>query len=79
MIFNRKTQPIILGMLLHIFVSSSSAHAQAIDEMINEVVAPVTTPFVKFIFSPLPGTDIPWIVLWLIIAATIFTFYFGFI
>ena len=79
MIFNRKTQPIILGMPLLVFASSSSARAQAIDEMINEVVAPVTTPFVKFIFSPLPGTDIPWIVLWLIIAATIFTFYFGFI
>jgi len=79
MIFDRKTQPIALGALLLVFASSTSTRAQTIDDLINETVAPVTTPFVKFIFSPLPGTDIPWIVLWLIIAATIFTFYFGFI
>lgn len=79
MIFDRKGPPRILGMLLFLFASSSSVRAQTIDETINELVGAVTTPFVKFIFSPLPGTDIPWIVLWLIIAATIFTFYFGFI
>lgn len=79
MIFDRKTLPITLGAMLLLLVSSSSVHAQTIDETINEFVGAVTTPFVKFIFSPLPGTDIPWIVLWLIIAATIFTFYFGFI
>jgi AGCS family alanine or glycine:cation symporter len=27
----------------------------------------------------LPGTNFPWIVIWLAIAATIFTFYFGFV
>jgi AGCS family alanine or glycine:cation symporter len=79
MIFDRKTQPIVLGALGLFFASSGNARAQSIDESINEVVGAITTPFVKFIFSPLPGTDIPWIVLWLVVAATVFTFYFGFI
>jgi AGCS family alanine or glycine:cation symporter len=77
MIFDRKTQALALGLLLILW--STSARAQSIDERINEIVATVTTPFVNFIFSPLPGTNLPWIVLWLIIAATVFTLYFGFI
>jgi len=79
MIFDRKTQRIASGALLFLFASSASARAQSVDDIINETVAFFTTPFVKFIFSPLPGTNIPWIVLWLVIAATIFTFYFAFI
>jgi len=79
MSFDRKTQPIPLVALLLFFTSTTSAVAKSIDETINEAVASVTTPFVSFIFSPLPGTDFPWIVLWLIVAATIFTIYFGFI
>lgn len=55
------------------------ALAGSIDETINSGVSAVTGPFVAFIFSPFPGTNFPWIVLWLVIAATIFTLYFGFI
>ena len=51
----------------------------SVDETINAAVGKVTGPFVNFIFSPLPGTSFPWIVLWLVIAATIFTIYFGFV
>ncbi len=79
MIFDRKTQPIITFALALLFASTSAVHAATIDESINDVVGAVTGPFVQFIFSPLPGTEIPWIVLWLIIASVIFTFYFGFI
>jgi AGCS family alanine or glycine:cation symporter len=57
----------------------SPASAQAIDQTINDWVAYVTTPFVNFIFSKFPGTDFPWIVLWLITAATVFTLYFAFV
>lgn len=35
--------------------------------------------FVRFIFAAIPGTEIPWIVGWLVIAAVVFTVYFGFI
>jgi len=77
MIYDRKTRPLALSLLLILW--TTSAQAQSIDERINDTIATVTTPFVNFIFSPLPGTDFPWIVLWLIVAASIFTLYFGFI
>jgi len=63
----------------------AQAAEKTVDEMINERVGAVTGPFVSFIFSPLPGSEaifgyaFPWIVLWLVIAATIFTVYFGLI
>lgn len=50
-----------------------------IDETINDVVGMVTGPFVSFIFSSFPGTDFPWIVMWLVTAAVVFTTYFGFV
>jgi len=53
--------------------------AQGIDESINQLFANLTGPFVSFIFSPFPGTDFPWIVMWLVVAASVFTLYFGFI
>ena len=58
---------------------------KTMDERISETLAPIINPFVGFIFSPLPGSEtlfgtaFPWIVLWLVIAATVFTLYFGFI
>ncbi|MEZ9231313.1 alanine/glycine:cation symporter family protein [Vibrio amylolyticus] len=62
---------------------TGSAAASGLDEKINEVVAPIVNPFVGMIFStiPFPFTDVqvPWIVLWLVVAALFFTFYLGFI
>ena len=59
--------------------ASSPAMAQSLDQTINDGFASATGWFVNFIFSPFPGTNFPWIVMWLVIAATIFTLYFGFI
>jgi AGCS family alanine or glycine:cation symporter len=53
--------------------------APSIDKMIDQTIGALTAPFVAFIFSSFPGTSFPWIVLWLIAAATICTLYFGFI
>ncbi len=53
--------------------------AQTLDERVNEVFATATGPFVSFIFSPFPGTSFPWIVGWLVVAATVFTLYFAFV
>ena len=53
--------------------------AASLDERINAAVGPIMNPFVNFIFAPIPGTSFPWIVMWLVVAATIFTIYFGFI
>ncbi len=53
--------------------------APTLDERINSAVGTVTGPFVGFIFSNFPGTNFPWIVMWLVVAALIFTLYFGFV
>ncbi|WP_425100568.1 alanine/glycine:cation symporter family protein [Tropicibacter sp. S64] len=53
--------------------------AQGLDEKINAGFASATGWFVNLIFMPFPGTSFPWIVAWLVVAATVFTFYFGFI
>ena len=68
--------------LTGLILSSSALAAQeakTIDQTVNEAFAAVTGPFVNLIFAPIPGTSFPWIVMWLVIAASIFTLYFGFV
>ena len=63
-------------------VLASPAMAQeaaGLDQKINQTFADLTGPFVSFIFAPLPGTSFPWIVMWLVIAASVFTLYFAFV
>jgi len=60
-------------------LSAGPALAQSIDEQVNAIFASSTGWFVNFIFSSFPGTDFPWIVGWLVVAATVFTLYFGFV
>ena len=60
-------------------LSGSAAVAQSIDETVNQLFASSTGWFVNLIFSPFPGTSFPWIVGWLVVAATVFTLYFGFV
>jgi len=59
------------------FFAAMSASAQSIDETINGVFASSTGWFVSLIFSNFPGTSFPWIVGWLVVAASVFTVYFG--
>jgi len=60
-------------------VASGAALASSVDETVNHLFSSATGWFVNFIFSPFPGTAFPWIVAWLVVAATVFTLYFGFI
>jgi AGCS family alanine or glycine:cation symporter len=53
--------------------------ALTIDQKVNDAFAMSTGWFVALIFAPLPGTAFPWIVLWLVVGATVFTIYFRFI
>ncbi|SIT01304.1 alanine/glycine:cation symporter family protein [Neptunomonas antarctica] len=63
-----------------LFFQSSAAWAESsIDQTVNEAFSWATGWFVNLIFAPLPGTSFPWIVLWLVTGATVFTVYFGFI
>ncbi len=68
-----------LGAVAAAAATATPAMAQSLDEQVNQVFADVTGPFVSLIFAPIPGTSFPWIVMWLVIAASIFTLYFGFV
>lgn len=74
-------QKILLTLgIVGLFASPAFAQeAMTLDQKVNEVFAAVTGPFVSLIFAPLPGTSFPWIVMWLVIAASVFTLYFGFV
>ncbi|MEM7742414.1 MAG: alanine/glycine:cation symporter family protein [Pseudomonadota bacterium] len=65
--------------LLWAGMASAQDAEVTMDQQINQMFADSTGWFVSFIFSPFPGTDFPWIVGWLVVAATIFTVYFGLI
>ena len=62
-----------------VLAASAPAVAQSVDQRVNEIFASSTGWFVNLIFSPFPGTSFPWIVAWLVVAATVFTVYFGLI
>ena len=53
--------------------------AMSLDDKVNQVFADSTGWFVSLIFANFPGTSFPWIVAWLVIGASVFTLYFGFI
>ena len=77
-----KTIQTVMLSLLAAIGFANAAYAQetmTIDQKVNEIFATVTGPFVSLIFAPFPGTSFPWIVLWLVVAATVFTLYFGFV
>lgn len=59
--------------------TSFAQEPMTLDQQVNQAFAAATGPFVSFIFAPIPGTSFPWIVMWLVIAASIFTLYFGFV
>jgi AGCS family alanine or glycine:cation symporter len=51
--------------------------AVSLDARVNEAFANATGWFVNFIFMSIPGTNFPWIVMWLVVGATVFTIYFA--
>lgn len=69
----------VLGMIGMSVGPALAQDADGIDAKVNALFATATGPFVNLIFAPLPGTSFPWIVMWLVVAATIFTLYFGFV
>lgn len=65
--------------LISLFISPAAFASEGFDAAINGIFAGATGWFVSLIFAPIPGTSFPWIVLWLVIGASVFTLYFGFI
>ncbi|MHC9036664.1 alanine/glycine:cation symporter family protein, partial [Cobetia marina] len=62
-------------------MAAGSARAEGMDQAISDIVGPIVNPIVSTIFYSVPvaGTQFPLIVGWLIIAAVVFTLYFGFV
>lgn len=67
--------------LIGLFASFSVFAEQGIDEKINQAVKPFADAVSGAVFSSFPvgEVQIPFVLVWLIVAATIFTFYFKFI
>ncbi|MFC4005446.1 alanine/glycine:cation symporter family protein [Prauserella oleivorans] len=53
----------------------------SIENWVNEVFTPISDAFSNFVFAEITvgSVTFPWIVAWLVLAAAIFTLYFGFI
>jgi AGCS family alanine or glycine:cation symporter len=66
---------------ISLFASFSVFAETGIDERINIAIKPYADAVAGFVFSsfPVAGVQIPFVLVWLIVAATIFTFYFKFI
>ena len=77
------TMTMLAGALALAGGAAAQEAAMTFDEQVNSIFASSTGWFVNLIFAPLPfsvfGVSFPWIVMWLVVGATIFTFYFGFI
>ncbi len=61
--------------------AQDAAQEVNIDQAISDAVAPFVNPIVSTVFYSVPlfGTQFPLIVGWLVVAAVVFTLYFGFI
>lgn len=77
--------PSITGANGHVLAQSSegaeTGFLSAIEDAINAIFNPLTEALSNVIFAEIPifGVGVPWIVVWLIAAAAIFTIAFGFI
>jgi AGCS family alanine or glycine:cation symporter len=67
------------GLALAAVPAFAQDQAASLDDRVNQIFADSTGWFVSLIFSNFPGTSFPWIVAWLVIGATVFTLYFGFV
>ena len=67
--------------IIGLFASFSAFAEVGVDEKINLAVKPFADAVAGAVFSSFPvgGVQIPFVLVWLIVAATIFTFYFKFI
>mmetsp|Transcript_814 Transcript_814/g.1515 ORF Transcript_814/g.1515 Transcript_814/m.1515 type:complete len:132 (+) Transcript_814:204-599(+) len=78
----KKTYSIIMAIATYMALITpvwAQDAAATLDERVNQAFANSTGWFVNFIFMSIPGTNFPWIVLWLVVGATVFTIYFAFV
>ncbi len=72
---------VITGVVAPKFATAGEVAGSGIDSAINRAMQPVADAIAGLIFFSVPvnGTDLPLIIVWLVVGAAFFTFYFGFI
>ena len=68
-------------LLFGVSLTAAGPASASIDEKIDALVSPVTTIVQTIILYPLPlgEAEVPFVVAWLVVAASVFTLYFGFV
>lgn len=66
----------LLIVLFTLILSMQTANAANVDAFIDEKLAPVLNAIAGFIFLPMPGTEVPMIIFWILFAGIFFTVYF---
>lgn len=76
-----KTRPAALLSVITLLLLCSNPVAAGLDQAVESFMAPITASLSAFVFYKLSlfGYQVPWIVLWLAVAASFFTLYLGFI
>jgi len=69
----------IFSFLLPLFSNAQETSEMGLDERINAWFEPITAVWEGIVFWQVPGTGIPLVVIILVLGATFFTIYFGFI
>ena len=74
-------RPLMAVLLASACALPLQANAASLDQVVESFVAPLSAALSAFVFYRLPlfGYEIPWIVLWLAVAASFFTLYMSFI
>jgi AGCS family alanine or glycine:cation symporter len=78
---NRNLAARLAVVFLSLIPALPAAAETGLDERINQAVEPAANAVAGFIFSsfPVAGVDVPFVLVWLLLAATFFTLYFRFI
>jgi AGCS family alanine or glycine:cation symporter len=81
MFWNKTVTASAVTLLLATLPHLARAQEASFDQKINEAIAPISNVIAGTMFYsvPIAGTAFPLIVGWLVVAATIFTLYFGFV
>ncbi|WP_033068722.1 alanine/glycine:cation symporter family protein [Thalassospira australica] len=81
MFWNKTVTASAVALLSAILPQIAQAQEVGLDQRINEAIAPISNVIAGTMFYsvPIAGTAFPLIVGWLVVAATIFTLYFGFV
>lgn len=85
----KRLLPLLIAVLLPLFTfAQDAAPEKTIDDRINEFFQPITTKVESVVFFTIPIGDIdgdgetntiPFVLIWLVVGATVFTIYMGFI